>query len=141
MAGWKCPSCLQDAGQPTPVRNPKILSMCHLSYFSLVQYAIPTLSVGGSRFGMSCEPLTIYNIYFDNKRPGNPHEASAHFLESMCRGRYVGNVSCNCLLMFIYSLVQEQNLRVLELKFTDLADGKTKKQIACNRSVIVECQE
>jgi hypothetical protein len=140
MAGWKCPSCLQDVGQPTHVRNTKILSIC-VNYFSLAQYAIPTLSVGGSRFAMSCEPLTIYNIYFDNKRPGNPHEASAHFLESMCRGRYVGNVSCDRLLMLIYSLEQEQNLRVLELKFTDLADGKTKKQIACNRSVIVECQE
>ncbi|KAG1903769.1 uncharacterized protein F5891DRAFT_1184718 [Suillus fuscotomentosus] len=107
MDQWKCPKCLQDAGKPIP-------------------YAIPTLSVGGSRFGMSSEPLVIYNIYFDNAHSGNPAEASARLLESMCYGRYIGN---------------PRSLDALQLKFTDLADGKSKKQIAWNRSVILEHQQ
>lgn len=96
---------------------------------------------------MSCEPLLLYQIWLGDKQPFSNVKASAEVLAAFTYGRFIDNVSIliqqhqaviktlNLNLDHICAS-QLENLTVLNLPFSDLADRGTCHMIQQHKKVI-----
>ncbi|KAI1782475.1 hypothetical protein LXA43DRAFT_977548 [Ganoderma leucocontextum] len=73
---------------------------------------------------MSSAPMILYQVYYDDRRPFNVHEASSTILESMVRSRFIGRVST--------TPAEHLCLRPI----SNLAARTTVSKIKCNQNVL-----
>ncbi|KAI1783266.1 hypothetical protein LXA43DRAFT_903878 [Ganoderma leucocontextum] len=75
---------------------------------------------------MSTAPMILYQVYYDDRRPFNVHEASTTILENMVTSRFIG---------------REPGLLVLNQCFRDLAARATVSKIKCNQNALQRLSE